>query len=1024
MAAFVLWGIFFPLVTYGAKDPSSVTSPMSLQSNPDVKTSKASGKKAPFKKTSPKKAALKPSLAKSAPPPVSAPAVKSVSSLPVVDTAALKLFPILNEDNAAVKGASATEVAAQGAVTTQKGVVQADAAALQTAKSQETALNRTLAGNVARVSQDSGVVATDTIELHRGDELLASATVAASSASANVDALTTQKQTLSQSATSSQQALDQTKQSIASLKAQIAGLNSIVSKDSPDATQKEAQIAKLKIQLQEKKNQQEAAQSSLEKDTATLSSLAKNLVDAQNTALAASKNLQSLQDSLKSNTAALAAAQKALGIEDSAVKAVQDLATTYALQAAEAEAAVAKEQIAVATLSTEEKRASTTILNDTNQIQTDKSTIVGNQSQLNWDNTYGITGYKYVLSQGETPWKAVIFYGITQPRDLRNQDTTLNAAILQLKKQISGLKMPIQEFQNATVLLTADKITSAKDASLLQVQDALLNVEKNKQKTDQAVIATDLTLVAQNTQGVSAAQQALNSDEESVFHLTQEAASDLSSIETGSTPNSIVSPSLSFQTAYDSLQLLTFQKDVTDLTGDYNWYAYGAKWAAQWDSDNNSTGNLGMYTTDSGIAAKILKQKNLFKQDIITINLNLAKLRAQEKPLPAILQNALASLKKDQVSAAQAENLSLKAQQALNLAEPGLSQWSKEISKELSSPKSLEALRGSVASDNASISSLNTDISQDKNALTQISSQYNADDPRLLADQKQLAQAKALYDTQSSALSEQKDHLTQLDATLDQASLSLQQSRNTVKAQTQKVSEDTTALRQAEQALTNAEQTVTTNSGTLTSLQSRVTQLQSTVSQSQVALDNLRAQAGRYEDTVTTLEQQKNNLQGEIQAQVSRYNDLVAQATTAREQWNNQGSTAAGQAYDALVQEIQSVNASLKTLGGQELPNLPFIPTNELNPVPPIVPSDDSADTSETPDITDNAGQDDGDTASEIDAQGDERDDALIAKRQDLSGGAIAPTPGLAGVVGAEAVTGDVTASTTSIPTQTAQPSQ
>ncbi len=48
--------------------------------------------------------------------------------------------------------------------------------------------------------------------------------------------------------------------------------------------------------------------------------------------------------------------------------------------------------------------------------------------------------------------------------------------------------------------------------------------------------------------------------------------------------------------------------------------------------------------------------------------------------------------------------------------------------------------------------------------------------------------------------------------------------------------------------------------------------------------------------------------------------------------------------------------------------------------------------------------------AQERDAQGDERDDTLMEKQQDMSGGFM-PVPGLAGFIGAQAVTGDVSSS-------------
>ena len=168
LAAFVLWGIFFPLVTYGAKGTSLGISPR-FSKVKTSKPSKVSVKSTPLKNPTLKGAVSKRPLGKSTPLPVSAPTVKSVSSLPVVDTAAIKIvpnfFPALNKDTAALKGASATVVAAQGAVTAQKGVVQGDTTALQTAESQETALKRTVAVNTAAVTQAKATISTDTTEL-------------------------------------------------------------------------------------------------------------------------------------------------------------------------------------------------------------------------------------------------------------------------------------------------------------------------------------------------------------------------------------------------------------------------------------------------------------------------------------------------------------------------------------------------------------------------------------------------------------------------------------------------------------------------------------------------------------------------------------------------------------------------------------------------------------------------------------------------------------------------------------------
>lgn len=348
---------------------------------------------------------------------------------------------------------------------------------------------------------------------------------------------------------------------------------------------------------------------------------------------------------------------------------------------------------------------------------------------------------------------------------------------------------------------------------------------------------------------------------------------------------------------------------------------------------------------------------------------------------------------------------------------------------------SLATLKGKISVDQLNEQQESSDLVSDKASQTMLKEDFSQGEQKLSQNKSALSQEQQNLEglqrnaqKQDSFITAQSNQLSSLTNALDTANNSLKKSQSDLALQAQNVSDTQTALTKAEQSLTTVQNTKGTTAENLQDLQAQVQTLSENLQSNQAQLTVLQEKAQKDSETITTLQTQQTSIESAIQKQVSTYNALVAQATKAKQTWINSGSSAALNTYNSLVQQIQGTNAYLQDLGGAQLPNLPLLKAEQKDPpifapedvssssFPSSIPatSDGSPILSEEEDTFEEdaeaSSDKDKESSENLEEKGDEKDDTRAAQSQDLSGGSgIMPTPGLAGLIGAEAVTDNTT---------------
>ena len=459
------------------------------------------------------------------------PSVTSTSSKPtsspIIDVAALKIFPTLQAAQAQLTTAQQTAAADAAKASQQQKTTAATHTALNNATAQHTILKGQTTEDQAHVAAATEQITTDTTELNVANDALATAKTQSDQEQQTVTTLKNQTQALQNTISSDSLTLNNLTGKISNLTTQLSTLQKIVgqassisTQDAPTLTQDKNQIALLKHDLDLNQAQAKSLQAEISKNTSLKTTLTQNLSEAQTKATEAQQHYTTLENTLKNNPAALAAAKAALttlNTPNPSPIAIQNLAKSYALQAQQADQTAASNQSRItqynsdypwlknwlAAIAGEGVGVENEIINEGGRFSGDvwvyKNGLSTAEQKIKTETATALadTHSSTDLNQVAAQFSALIS-DITQVSTLKENLSSTGASLTQENAALQKIPSQSEENQLSTLSAAMTHLTTQENQDTVIVeqdstQESSLNIEKNSLEGQQHTLSGTIT---------------------------------------------------------------------------------------------------------------------------------------------------------------------------------------------------------------------------------------------------------------------------------------------------------------------------------------------------------------------------------------------------------------------------------------------------------------------------------------------------------------------------------------------------